>query len=98
GVARPVIVARLPVTTVLSGPAGGPVAGLACVRERGASDCVVVDMGGTSFDASIVTEGVVHVTREGEIHRQTISLPMSDMHTVGAGGGSIGWLDDGGLL
>lgn len=98
GVATPEIVARFPVTTVLSGPAAGPVAGLAAVSTRGSADCLVVDMGGTSFDASIVKDGEVGLTREGEINRHLISLPMTDIHTIGAGGGSIGWIDDGGLL
>jgi len=98
GVATPEVVARFPVTTVLSGPAAGPVAGLATVRARGSSDCLVVDMGGTSFDASIVKDGEVGLTRQGEINRHLISLPMTDIHTIGAGGGSIGWIDEGGLL
>jgi N-methylhydantoinase A len=98
GVARPEIVARLPVTTVLSGPAAGPVAALATVKGAGSADCLVVDMGGTSFDASVVKDGEVALTREGEINRHLISLPMTDIHTIGAGGGSIGWIDEGGLL
>lgn len=98
GVATPEIVARNPATTVLSGPAGGPVAGLAHARARGSQDCVVVDMGGTSFDASVVKDGEVQVTRDAEINRHAISLPMIDVQTIGAGGGSIGWLDEGGLL
>ena len=55
-------------------------------------------MGGTSFDASVVKDGEVQVTRQGEINRHAIALPMIDVHTIGAGGGSIGWLDEGGLL
>jgi N-methylhydantoinase A len=98
GVATPEIVERNPATTVLSGPAGGPVAALAHARGCGSEDCVVVDMGGTSFDASIVKDGEIQITREGEINRHTIALPMTDVHTIGAGGGSIGWLDEGGLL
>ncbi len=98
GVATPGVVSRLPATTVLSGPAGGPVAALAHARERGDADCILVDMGGTSYDASIVKDGVVQTTREGQIDRHPIALPMTDVHTIGAGGGSIGWLDDGGLL
>jgi N-methylhydantoinase A len=98
GVATPEVVARFPATTVLSGPAGGPVAGLAYAEARGSRDCIVVDMGGTSFDASIVKDGEVQVTREAEINRHTISLPATDIHTIGAGGGSIGWIDQGGLL
>ncbi len=98
GVATPEMIARLPASTVLSGPAGGPVAGLAHARDRGAVDCMVVDMGGTSYDASIVSGGEVTITREGEIDRNPIALPMTDVMTIGAGGGSIAWLDDGGLL
>jgi N-methylhydantoinase A len=98
GVATPAVVARNPASTVLSGPAGGPVAALAFTRGRGSDDCLVVDMGGTSFDATVVKDGEVQVTRTGEINRHAIALPMIDVHTIGAGGGSIGWLDDGGLL
>jgi N-methylhydantoinase A len=98
GVSTPAIVARNAASTVLSGPAGGPVAALAFARGRGSDDCIVVDMGGTSFDASVVKDGEVQVTRQGEINRHPIALPMIDVHTIGAGGGSIGWLDDGGLL
>ncbi len=98
GVATPEMIAKLPASTVLSGPAGGPVAGLAHARERGVADCMVVDMGGTSYDASIVAGGEVTITREGEIDRNPIALPMTDVLTIGAGGGSIAWLDDGGLL
>ena len=65
GVATPELVSRNPATTVLSGPAGGPVAGLAFARGLGSEDCIVVDMGGTSFDASVVKEGEVQVTRQG---------------------------------
>jgi N-methylhydantoinase A len=98
GVATPEVVTRNPATTVLSGPAGGPVAALAFARGLASSDCIVVDMGGTSFDASVVKDGEVQVTRQGEINRHAIALPMFEVHTIGAGGGSIGWLDEGGLL
>lgn len=98
GVAVPETVGRLPVTTVLSGPAAGPVAGLAYARGRGSSDCIVIDMGGTSFDASLVKDGQVQLTREGRVNEQLVALPMTDIHTIGAGGGSIGWIDDGYIL
>lgn len=98
GVAIPEVVAQLPASTVLSGPAGGPVAGLAYARGAGAEDCLIFDMGGTSYDVSLVREGEILVTHEGEVNRQSVSLPMIDVHTIGAGGGSIGWIDDGGLL
>ena len=98
GIAKPSAVAELPASIAMSGPAAGPVAGLAYVAARGLRDCTVIDMGGTSFDASLVKDGEVQVTREGEIDRHMISLPTTHVHTIGAGGGSIGWIDDGGLL
>ncbi|MBS1880072.1 MAG: hydantoinase/oxoprolinase family protein, partial [Actinobacteria bacterium] len=98
GVAIPEIVSKVPASTVLSGPAGGPVAGAAYARGAGAEDCLIFDMGGTSYDVSIVRAGQVQVTHEGEVNRHSVSLPMIDVHTIGAGGGSIGWIDDGGLL
>lgn len=98
GVALPEIVAKLPASTVLSGPAGGPVAGAAYARGAGSQDCLIFDMGGTSYDVSLVRDGGVHLTHEGEINRHSVSLPMIDVHTIGAGGGSIGWIDEGGLL
>ncbi len=55
-------------------------------------------MGGTSFDAALVRDGTPIVVTEGEINRYRIALPMLDIVTIGAGGGSIGWLDEGGLL
>lgn len=98
GVSAPAVVVKAPASTVLSGPAGGPVSGLAYSRARGSEDCMIVDMGGTSFDVSIVKDGEVQVTRGGEINRHPIALPMTDIHTIGAGGGSIGWIDEGALL
>jgi N-methylhydantoinase A len=55
-------------------------------------------MGGTSFDASLVKDGQVQVTRNGAIGGQSLSLPMTEIHTIGAGGGSIAWVDSGNLL
>jgi N-methylhydantoinase A len=98
GVATPETVALLPASIVLSGPAAGPVAALAYAKERQSKSCIVIDMGGTSFDASLVRNGEIEVTREGEVNRQLIALPMIAIHTIGAGGGSIAWLDEGGIL
>jgi N-methylhydantoinase A len=83
--------------TLLSGPAGGPGAGLFYVGAHGHDRCITTDMGGTSFEASVAV-GAPMVKNDGEIARHKIALPMLDIHTIGAGGGSIGWLDDGGLL
>ncbi|HEX7383061.1 MAG TPA: hydantoinase/oxoprolinase family protein [Burkholderiaceae bacterium] len=83
--------------TLLSGPAGGPGAGLFYVGAHGRDRCITTDMGGTSFEASVAV-GAPLVKNDGEIARHRIALPMLDIHTIGAGGGSIGWLDEGGLL
>ena len=83
--------------TLLSGPAGGPGAGLFYVGAHGHDRCITTDMGGTSFEASVAV-GSPMVKNDGEIARHKIALPMLDIHTIGAGGGSIGWLDEGGLL
>lgn len=83
--------------TLLSGPAGGPGAGLFYAQALGADRCITTDMGGTSFEASVAV-GAPLLKNDGEIARHRIALPMLDIHTIGAGGGSIGWLDDGGLL
>jgi len=98
GVATPTTVKQRPATTVLSGPAGAPVGANQFTEELGFNRAVVADMGGTSFDVSLVSDGSVNVTMEGEINRQPVSLPMCDVNTIGAGGGSIAWVDDGGLL
>jgi N-methylhydantoinase A len=84
--------------TLLSGPAGGPVAGISYTSIQGYDDCITVDMGGTSFDAALIKDRTPMVTTEGEINRLRLSLPMLNIVTIGAGGGSIGWIDEGGLL
>ena len=103
GVAAPELTARRPASTLLSGPAAGPRAAATYARLAAGegvtdADCVVMDMGGTSFDASLVRGGAATMNSTGAIDRLRIALPMLDITTVGAGGGSIGWLDAGGLL
>lgn len=98
GVAAPAVVQACAATTLLSGPAAGPVAGHVYAAHAGHASCLVVDMGGTSFDASLVREGVVALKPQGEIDRLRTALPMLDIVTIGAGGGSVGWIDAGGLL
>ncbi len=98
GVAAPELTRKRPAMTLLSGPAAGPRAGLAFSEPLGMKSCLVVDMGGTSFDASLVKDGDVELKPEGEIARLRIALPMLDIVTIGAGGGSIGRIDAGGLL
>ena len=98
GVARPEAVRARPATTLLSGPAAGPRAAAAYSEGLGSGDCILMDMGGTSFDASLVRDGEAELSAEGEIDRLRIALPMLEIATIGAGGGSIGWIDAGGLM
>ncbi len=98
GVMSPKVAQGSPALTLLSGPAAGPGAGLGYARLHGDESCITVDMGGTSFDAALVKDGTAIVVTEGEINRHRIALPMLDIVTIGAGGGSIGWIDEGGLL
>ncbi len=98
GIMPPDVAQKSPALTLLSGPAAGPGAGLGYARSHGHNSCITVDMGGTSFDAALVRDGTAIVVTEGEINRYRIALPMLDIVTIGAGGGSIGWIDEGGLL
>jgi N-methylhydantoinase A len=98
GVVSPEIAMDNAAVTLLSGPAGGPVAGIAYTAIQGYDDCITVDMGGTSFDAALIKNRTPLVTTEGEINRLRLALPMLNIVTIGAGGGSIGWIDEGGLL
>ena len=84
--------------TLLSGPAAGPVAGIEYTSIQGYNDCITIDMGGTSFDAALIKDKTPLSTTESEIERLRIALPMLGIVTIGAGGGSIGWVDEGGLL
>lgn len=98
GIVSPEIAIDNAAVTLLSGPAGGPVAGIAYTALQGYKDCITVDMGGTSFDAALIKNRTPLVTTEGEINRLRLALPMLNIVTIGAGGGSIGWIDEGGLL
>jgi N-methylhydantoinase A len=89
--------AESPVNTIVSGPAGGVVGAFHVARMAGYSDIVTFDMGGTSTDVSLCERGI-KVTHENEIGGMPIGIPMIDIHTVGAGGGSIATLDPGGAL
>jgi len=84
--------------SVLSGPAGGAVGAALLASLSGGRDVIGLDMGGTSCDVCVIEGGEVRRTASREIDGRPIQLPMVDVHTVGAGGGSIGWLDHGGAL
>jgi N-methylhydantoinase A len=90
--------ARAGAWSVLSGPAGGAVGAGLLARASGNGNALGLDMGGTSCDVCVIEEGEVQRTDSRQIGGRTIQLPMVDVHTVGAGGGSIGWRDPGGAL
>ncbi len=98
GVVAPEIVRDRAAMTLLSGPAAGPRAGAFYGSIHGLGDCITVDMGGTSFDAALLRDGQPLFITEGEVDRLRLALPMLDITTIGAGGGSIGWIDKGDLL
>ncbi len=90
--------ARLPVRTVLSGPSTGVVAAQALATMVGMPELITFDMGGTSTDVALLTAGQCRLASEAVVHGYPIKAPMLDIHTVGAGGGSIAFIDSGGLL
>ncbi|HEX3681982.1 MAG TPA: hydantoinase/oxoprolinase family protein [Bryobacteraceae bacterium] len=93
------VAAREPVRTILSGPAGGVVGALAVARAAGFSRILTFDMGGTSTDVALVeVETGLRTTSEFQIMGMPVAVPMLDIHTVGAGGGSIASFDRGGAL
>ena len=87
-----------PVHTILSGPAAGVIGSVGLAAQAGELNTISVDMGGTSFDISLCYQGEVRRTQDSEIERLPIKVPMVDIHTLGAGGGSIAWIDPGGAL
>ena len=85
--------AKKPVATVLSGPAGGVIASLGISQRAGIKNIITFDMGGTSCDVALIHDGTPVITTQGRINRRPISLPMLDIHTVSAGGGTIARID-----
>jgi N-methylhydantoinase A/oxoprolinase/acetone carboxylase beta subunit len=88
---------REAVQTILSGPAGGVVGARALGKASGYERIITFDMGGTSTDVSLI-DGHIGTTNESFVGDLPVRLPVLDIHTVGAGGGSIAWLDAGGAL
>ena len=98
GVADAASAAARPASCVLSGPAAGVVGAAFVAGAGGFEDVLTFDMGGTSTDVAAVLGGEAQVTAESVVAGVPIRFPMVDVHTIGAGGGSIAWLDDGGAL
>jgi N-methylhydantoinase A len=89
---------RTPSRMVLSGPSTGVVGAAGIARAAGFPDIITFDVGGTSSDVSLVQDGVPKESTGTEIDGRPVRAPMLDIHTVGAGGGSIAWIDAGGAL
>src|SRR3989449_4127306 len=89
---------RRPVEIVVSGPAGGVAAAVALARTTGPQNLLTFDMGGTSADFSTIVRGAASWTTEALIDTFPIALPILDIESVGAGGGSLAWLDTGRAL
>lgn len=85
-----------PVYSILSGPAGGVVGALHIGKLVGCEDSINVSMGGTSFDVSLIHSGQFLMKTEAILEGYAVMIPFIDIHTVGAGGGSIAWIDSGG--
>ncbi len=96
GLAQAEEIARLPIAAALSGPAAGVVAATHYGKLSGFKDVIAFDVGGTSADICLVENGVPRMLTEGRVDIYDIKTPMIDIHTVGAGGGSIAWLAGGG--
>lgn len=90
--------AQEPVRTILSGPAGGIVGALRSARTAGFQDIITFDMGGTSTDVALCDRGTLRMTNEATVSGLPVAVPVMDIHTVGAGGGSIARVDEGGSL
>ncbi len=90
--------ARYPVRTVLSGPAAGVVGAVHTAREVGRADVITLDMGGTSADVCLIREHKAGMSFSRDVSGFPVRLPMVDINTVGAGGGSVAWFDRDGLM
>lgn len=98
GAATPEQAARTPVNLLLSGPSGGVLAAERVAAACRSANVVAVDMGGTSYDVSIIQEARRSMIAQGDVDGLPVRVPMVDMRTIGAGGGSIIWLDSSGRL
>ncbi|GGH33531.1 hydantoinase/oxoprolinase family protein [Microbacterium album] len=111
GLARPMLVMQAgggvtsveearakPIVTLDSGPAGGALGCLHLGRLYDEPNVICTDVGGTTFDVSVIRDGRLPLTEEPVVERYTLRLPKIDVEPIGAGGGSIAWIDEGGML
>jgi N-methylhydantoinase A len=86
-------VSEIPVTTILSGPAAGVIGSKYIGEKSEHKDLITLDMGGTSCDVALISEAKPLISKEGKIGEYPLRIPMVDVSTIGAGGGSIAWID-----
>jgi N-methylhydantoinase A/oxoprolinase/acetone carboxylase beta subunit len=98
GIVSAALAAQQPVTLFLSGPAGGVMGARFAAERSGVRDFVSLDMGGTSNDVAVVRDGTPLLAPEGRIGPYPVRTPMVDVSTIGAGGGSVAWIDAAGGL
>ena len=94
GVLPASLVSERPVETLFSGPAGGVMGALRIAKSTPYKNLILGDVGGTSFDVSLITNAQEQVTTEAKVDHTPIMIPMLDIRSIGAGGGSIAWLDE----
>lgn len=97
GVIRAASARQQPIHTLLSGPVGGTIGGAALSKALNRPNLLCIDMGGTSFDMSLIVDGKPGISNETELEGLPLLLPLVEIHTIGAGGGSLAWLEAGAL-
>jgi N-methylhydantoinase A len=96
GITSAALVSERPVSILLSGPSAGVIGGKFAGERSGFSNLITIDIGGTSADTSLIAEGKPLLSTEGKIDRYPLRVPMVDVETIGAGGGSLAWIDQAG--
>ncbi len=97
GVMTDAYASRHPITTLMSGPVGGSIGGVELSKSTGIKNLLCVDMGGTSFDLSLVVDGQAELSSETVLQGLPLLMSIINIETVGAGGGSLAWIENGGL-
>jgi N-methylhydantoinase A len=95
GAMTAVAASEIPLQTLLSGPVGGTIGGRTLSEVTGRKNLICVDMGGTSFDASLIIDGQPSFSNEAELEGLPVQMSVVDIHVIGAGGGSIAWEEAG---
>jgi N-methylhydantoinase A len=98
GMMSPEVAMDFAANTLLSGPAGGPKAGIFYGAIHNVTEIITIDMGGTSFDCCLIRDGRPEITVENDVNMFRMAMPSIAIHTIGAGGGSLAYLDERGIL